>query len=320
MRGLHEVGGVLYESGMLLAETTVSQDEVRLSAARPLRVQSVRVARTVPPHDHVFYELCVVVEGRARHRTDAGVEALEAGSVIVVPVGAVHAIERPEALRVVNCYYLAEWLASDLRELWTQRGLVDRFYAAHLFRAPEFRRPRVWRAEAAIFERIRRSLEDIASELGREQPLPVYLRALFISLLVEIARSAPEGEASPGGATDADAPRAFRREVVFALDEVEACLRERRPFGVAEAARRAGLSADRFSRVFAEATGWSPGDYYQRRRVQRACGLLLDPRQTQADVVFALGYSDAAHFHRYFRRIMGETPGAYRKRFFAAGA
>lgn len=289
-------------------QTTVTQDEVRLSATRPLRFQRVEVAGAVPGHDHDFYELCVVVSGRARHVTAEGAEEVEAGTVIVVPVGAGHGFESPRGLVVINGYYLGEWLAAAFRELWGQPGLVDRFFAAHLFRAPAFRRVQVMRYGKEAFERIRRSVGDLEAELEEENPLPVYLRALVVKLLVELERLSGQGG-------EAGASVWFREEVRRALAMVEECLRERRPLLIGEVARRAGLSPDRLSRVFAEATGWGLQAYYQRRRVQMACGMLLDAGQTQADIVYALGYADAAHFHRFFKRITGLTPGGYRRRF-----
>ena len=47
-------------------------------------------------------------------------------------------------------------------------------------------------------------------------------------------------------------------------------------------------------------------------RRDRAQRLLADPRITQAEVAFLLGYRDQASFHRAFRRWFGTTPAAFR--------
>ena len=106
-------------------EFTINQQTVRLSAARPLNLEWMRVTADNRPHDHDYYEICLVRRGRARHHTETGEQELGPGKVIVVAPGGVHAFSRPQGLEVVNVYYLAEWLAPGLREHWGERGRVD---------------------------------------------------------------------------------------------------------------------------------------------------------------------------------------------------
>ena len=105
----------------------------------------------------------------------------------------------------------------------------------------------------------------------------------------------------------------FRPEIWTALDSVEESIRQSTPFSVDALADQAGLSTDHLSRLFKEATGWPPMDYFQRRRIHHACTWLLNPRHSITDVALALGFSDAAHFSRLFRQHQGLTPRDYRK-------
>ena len=84
---------------------------------------------------------------------------------------------------------------------------------------------------------------------------------------------------------------------------------------VAELAGRFSLSPGRFTRRFREAVGVSPYQYYQHRRIQHACWLLLNTRHTVTEVAFMLGFADSPHFERAFRSRRKMTPNAYRKRF-----
>jgi len=50
-------------------------------------------------------------------------------------------------------------------------------------------------------------------------------------------------------------------------------------------------------------------------RFRAASRMLQNPAMTATDVAYRLGYSDAAHFVRAFRRIAGVTPQVYRQQF-----
>ncbi|PWG65428.1 GlxA family transcriptional regulator [Spiribacter halobius] len=78
---------------------------------------------------------------------------------------------------------------------------------------------------------------------------------------------------------------------------------------------RSGLAERSFKRRFARATGMAPIEYVHNLRVEEAKYLL----ETTADPVEAIanqvGYEEASFFGRLFRRRVGLTPAAYRRRF-----
>ena len=84
---------------------------------------------------------------------------------------------------------------------------------------------------------------------------------------------------------------------------------------VREAGARSGLSGRGFSRRFRAATGYAPLDYVQRVRVEQAKRRLERTDESVEDVSWRVGYEDPAAFRRLFRRIVGVTPGSYRRQF-----
>ena len=78
-------------------------------------------------------------------------------------------------------------------------------------------------------------------------------------------------------------------------------------------ATRAGLSVSQFDRVFRRALGVSPRQYLLRVRIEAACRRLAQSNETVAQIAYAFGFHDHAHFTRSFRQVMGTTPSAYRK-------
>jgi AraC-like DNA-binding protein len=86
----------------------------------------------------------------------------------------------------------------------------------------------------------------------------------------------------------------------------------REQFDVDELARLCGMSRRAFHRKFREAYRASPHEYVRSVRVRASCHALVFSRKDLASIADEFGFSDQSHFTREFRRLMGETPGAYR--------
>jgi AraC-like DNA-binding protein len=98
-----------------------------------------------------------------------------------------------------------------------------------------------------------------------------------------------------------------------ALDEIAARYREP-GFGVAEAARRQGISARYLQRLL-EMSGTTFTARVNELRLQRALALLTDAGdgpQRISDIALLAGFSDISQFNRLFRSRFGDTPSAVR--------
>lgn len=77
-------------------------------------------------------------------------------------------------------------------------------------------------------------------------------------------------------------------------------------------ATMANLSPFHLLRVFGKEVGLPPHAYLTQLRIRRAKGLLSKGREI-ASVAYETGFVDQSHFTRQFKRLMGITPGQYRK-------
>ena len=78
-------------------------------------------------------------------------------------------------------------------------------------------------------------------------------------------------------------------------------------------ARRPGLSESQFKASFKEAVGVPPGEFVNRRRIERARALLRETDRSVTDIALDLGFSTPQYFASVFRRITGVTPGQCRR-------
>ncbi|MDR0894412.1 MAG: AraC family transcriptional regulator [Prevotellaceae bacterium] len=80
-------------------------------------------------------------------------------------------------------------------------------------------------------------------------------------------------------------------------------------------ARAVGYSASRFNTLFLQRTSFSPMEYYNQLRIQRACSYLQFSDHKIKEIAFRLGYYDPFHFSKAFHKEMELTPKEYRKRY-----
>jgi transcriptional regulator GlxA family with amidase domain len=84
---------------------------------------------------------------------------------------------------------------------------------------------------------------------------------------------------------------------------------------LADMAARAGLGERTFLRRFRAATGLKPTEYCQQLRVSKAREMLEFTRQSIDQVAWQVGYRDSGAFRKVFTRLVGLSPGDYRRRF-----
>ncbi|MCX7707421.1 MAG: AraC family transcriptional regulator [Anaerolineae bacterium] len=81
-----------------------------------------------------------------------------------------------------------------------------------------------------------------------------------------------------------------------------------KPLRIEEIARNLGMSVSSFHHHFKAVTAMSPLQYQKQIRLQEARRLMLAEGLDAADAGFRVGYHDAAHFSREYKRLFGEPP------------
>lgn len=69
-----------------------------------------------------------------------------------------------------------------------------------------------------------------------------------------------------------------------------------------------------FIRLFKQHVGLTPIRYLNHVRIEKACDLLVDTRQIITHIAFDTGYKDCGYFTRRFKSILGLTPSEFRDR------
>lgn len=79
-------------------------------------------------------------------------------------------------------------------------------------------------------------------------------------------------------------------------------------------AKACNLSPTHFSRAFAATVGTPPHRWLVQRRTYRACDLLRLTNLSISEVSSLCGFADQSHFTRVFKKIIGTSPGVWRRK------
>jgi len=82
---------------------------------------------------------------------------------------------------------------------------------------------------------------------------------------------------------------------------------------LADVARECRLSTSHFQRAFRRTVGMAPHKWLLSRRIELAKEKLRDDRLPLSDVALECGFGDQSHLTRVFTRLVGTSPGAWRR-------
>jgi AraC family transcriptional regulator len=146
----------------------------------------------------------------------------------------------------------------------------------------------------------------IAQECARPGMLSdAYGESLSLTLFLFLARL------NDNAAREPNQSRLAHWQLRKVTDFIRAHLAE--TLELSELAAISGLSSSHFGRAFKGSTGLPPHRWQLNLRVEQACAMLADATASLADVACAMGFADQSHFTRVFSRIVGITPGAWRR-------
>ncbi len=140
-----------------------------------------------------------------------------------------------------------------------------------------------------------------------DQANPLFVDHVLLAVGVHIAQTyggmRPVSRPARGGLAPWQERRA--REILRANIKRGAALKE--------VARECGLSVGHFSHAFRRTLGVAPHKWLIEQRVALSKEKLRDGRSSLSDVAAECGFSDQSHLGRHFQRIVGVTPGAWRR-------
>jgi AraC family transcriptional regulator len=134
----------------------------------------------------------------------------------------------------------------------------------------------------------------------------LYGESLSLALAVYVAGRYGVPSRTPRTHTGGLSGRRLRLVLDYIRDHLD------RDVPLADLAAVAGMSPHYFVELFRASTGQTPHQFVLTQRIQRARHLLGNRSLSVLDVAILVGFNDASHFTKVFRRVIGATPTRYR--------
>jgi AraC family cel operon transcriptional repressor len=237
------------------------------------------VDHTAGEHDHDFYEIFLILQGRAIHWRNNDREIIFPGTAAFVHPGDRHSYSQlnPGPFRMLNVAFShAEWI--HLKEF------------LHLEKNP-------W----LLLYGNAREAEELAGEalqIVNETDLEIKFRRLRV-LTVRILNSQPGSH----------------EEIPLWLQECKKAenLRDIRERGVKALKELTGFSSGYLTRVFSTHTGLTPSAWVRRERLTESVKLLQTTDWDILRIAQEGGYGNLSHFYRQFKEAYQVSPGKFRR-------
>src|ERR1700685_3012750 len=148
----------------------------------------------------------------------------------------------------------------------------------------------------------------VLSSLQRSQPAPkIFLDYIGQAILAHAACVYGGNIGSPDPVRGQLAPWQARRAKEFLNANLSADV------SLASVAAACDLSVSHFAHAFRRTFGRPPHCWLMERRIDAVKHLLLTSRLTLAEIATECGFADQSALNRSFKRVLGESPGEWRK-------
>lgn len=245
------------------------------------------------PVTHTYAALALYTGGRARVELNGEWNVSE-GDVLLVPAGEPHRMLEARSLELWGLAFCVPCFAAEGTAFLLEPFERVRDGASAVVRISS--------ARHEYLEGLFRELESVGRDpRGPTDALDAVQKSLLILILAEIDRVSGSSAARPAtrGSVVTDALRFIERNCLgpLTLDDVAAAV---------------GRSSTYVTTALTRATGRSAVQWIVSGRMAEARRLLLHSDELVEIVAERVGYADATHFIRMFRREHGTTPAAWR--------
>jgi len=255
-------------------------------------------------HDHDFTEIAIIESGHGVHLFDNISLPVIAGDVFIINPDHPHAWLKTQDMAVTNIMISESNSLPMLNDLKNHPGYPALFTYEPNLLAQQKGRGRLKLNVAQLNEvlRISHRLGYALKSKKKLYPSETMATLQLLSLI--------------GLLCDAyiDTPNRAQKTVLRvgkAIQEINMNITN--PPNTNKLADDMNISTSTFYRLFRQATGLTPAEYLNDRRIESACKLLASTDYNITEIAFKVGFQDSNYFSRSFRKLKDITPLKFRK-------
>lgn len=252
-----------------------------------------------PPHTHEFLEMAYVIKGKAVHNfNDLESKIISQGDYFFIDYRTTHGYKSidGEEFVVINCLFLPELIDKSLVYCKDFKTLL-RHYLLRI--SDEYSGFNI--ADRIFFDSDKKILNILKEMLFEYEKSNIFksefMRLKIMEIMLLTARAVSnEKKTDIVSQVTAEIHKNYNKPIT--LEGITCGLNYSMPY---------------VSKLFKEKTGLNFKEYLQKVRIEEACRLLVNTNEKVQSVSKLAGYSDSDFFCRIFKKVVGHTPGEFRK-------
>ena len=277
------------------------QYDITYEDLNPTFLFACQLSRSSTPeaaHSHDFCEIALMLSGEGHFVVDGKWCTVKKGDVLLLNPGTVHQCTYSSPLSPLVEFYIS---FTDIRLRGMERNQI-RFPGRELLLHP---------AEKTFVLLSRLCAQIQAESQGRQPGRYFMLKAYVTQMILLLYREQAAAPSAQGAGYEFESTN--KRYVVEQIvDYLDNHYNEK--ISLDQIARNMYLSPFYISKIFKSETGDTPINHLIRVRMEKARKLLDQNKNASIqDIAICVGYDDAYHFSKLFKKHFGQSPSQYRK-------
>lgn len=253
---------------------------------------------------HESLEIFYTLSGKGQYFIEDKMYTFEAGDLFVISNDELHKSQ------LIDGESFAAWIVMFNPRLLNVKNLDDEFQPLSLF----YNRPAGFSHQLKTEGKVREKIATIFRYMQEEYERPegyslTAMVGLLQWLLVELERAYLARQ--PYNEMKALSGMHLKEIVVNVLNYIDDHYCE--DIKLSQIARELCVSPSYLSREFKRSTGFSLVEFIASKRIRRARDLLQRTNLQVTEIATEVGYNNVTHFHWTFKKMVGVSPGQYRK-------
>lgn len=249
-----------------------------------------------PCHTHDFFEIAYIVSGSAHHDIGGQKTLLQPGDYFIVDYDTHHEYVSEEGITIINCLFRPELVDKTLAGVKNFNELSQRYFfriTGQRINGPTANQ--VFHDDTTAGALFHQMLTEYQQQKdGYIEMLRCLLCQMMIQTIRQVGSLRKESELTR-----------------LILSEIEKHFRN--PLTLELLCQQLHYSLSYASSKFKEDTGVTFTHMLQNRRIEESCRLLIETKQSIAQIAEQVGYSNVKFFNQIFKRVTKTTPREYRK-------
>ena len=251
-------------------------------------------------HNHEFMEIVFILKGNALHVTEKAAFPIQAGDVLIIYPGQVHAFDKTEEMELVNIIYDHRKLPVPLLDGYSLP--LFRYFLPDSMNYKDIEQLKVvTNLKGDDFTHIMKLITNLENELTTLKPGNSFCSLIiFMEIIAFISRL--------------NSDELFEHHAHFLIGNAISFMKKNyyKTISIEQLASVAKMSNRNFFRLFKNTIGCTPINYLLRIRLNHASEMLTYSDISISEIALSCGFYDSNYFCRKFKEVRNMTPRQFR--------